>query len=369
MFDVVTAVPGDPILGLIAQFKHDPNPHKVDLGVGVYRDAHGLTPILRVVKEAEQRLVDTEVTKTYIGSHGDPRYGNVATRLVLGDGSEVIAAERTTASQTPGGSGALRLAMDFVAKTLQRTRIWLPDPTWSNHMGTARAAGLAVERYPYVGADNAFDFDAVLAALQRVPSGNVVLLQACCQNPTGYDPDAAQWAQILDVMRGRQLLPLLDFAYQGFGTGIDEDARVVRQFASALDELLIAQSCSKNFGLYRERAGTFIAIAKDRQKTADVRTCVATLARANYSHPPWHGAAIVTTVLESAELTQRWRGEVDAMRDRIQSMRRAFVAETARRGMGDRFGCIGRQIGMFSFTGLTPPEIDRLRDEFGIYMV
>lgn len=369
MFESVARVPGDAILGLIQQFNNDTNPDKVDLGVGVYRDESGNTPILRAVKAAEQKLVDTETTKTYIGSHGDPRFGELVLQLVFGAGSPVLAAKRASLTQAPGGTGALRLAIDFIAAKLHKRSIWLPQPTWKNHVAIAEAAGLKIERYPYVGNDNRLDFPALLARLQTIPAGDVVLLHACCHNPTGFDPTHAQWQQILGVVKERGLLPLIDFAYQGFGEGLDADAWSVRLFAEQLDELLVTQSCSKNFGIYRERTGSFIAIAKDREKMLDVRSQLATVARANYSNPPAHGAAVVATILDSHELTQRWQAELDEMLARMHAMRSKLVAGLKARGLGTRFDFVAEQRGMFSYTGLDADQVVQLRDRYGIYMV
>lgn len=368
MFESVARVPGDAILGLIQQFKNDPNPTKVDLGVGVYKDVEGNTPILRAVKAAEQQLVDGEQTKTYIGSHGDAHYGEHILRMVLGADSKVLAGDRATATQAPGGTGALRLAMDFVARQLGKS-LWLPEPTWPNHIALAKAAGLDIQRYPYVDADNRLDFDAMLAKLKTIPAGDVVLLHACCHNPTGFDPSRRQWRQILEVVKANGLLPLVDFAYQGFGDGLDDDAYSVRLLADNLDEMLVTQSCSKNFGLYRERTGCFIAIAKDAEAMTDVRSQLAVIARANYSNPPAHGAAVVTTILDSDELRGMWKEELGQMRDRINGVRRKFVDGLRPYGLGERFAFVAEQRGMFSYTGLNPAQVEQLRDRHSIYMV
>jgi len=369
MFESIKTVPGDVILGLIQQLQDDPNPQKVDLGVGVYRDEQGATPIMRAVKAAEQTLVDTQKTKTYIGSHGDPAYGKRILDMVFGTDSEILQAGRASATQAPGGTGALRLAADFIASQLPGKSIWLPTPTWMNHLGTFGSAGLDIQRYPYVDADNRLDFDAMLAKLKAIPEGDVLLLHACCHNPSGFDPDHDQWRQILDVVRERRLLPLLDFAYQGFGEGVDEDAFSVRLLAENLDEMLIAQSCSKNFGIYRERTGTFIAVCADADATARVRSQLAVTARQNYSNPPAHGSAIVTTIFESAELTGMWSRELDEMRDRIAALRQQLVDGLQPHGLAERFAFVTRQRGMFSYTGLTEEQVLRLRDEYSIYMV
>ncbi|MES1938309.1 amino acid aminotransferase [Salinisphaera hydrothermalis] len=369
MFESIERVPGDAILGLIQQFKDDPNPNKVDLGVGVYRDEHGNTPILRAVKDAEKKLIDTEQTKAYIGSHGDPQYGEYILQTVLGADSKVLAANRASATQSPGGTGALRLAADFLVSQLPGKAIWLPNPTWPNHLGVFEAARLEIKRYPYVDDNDQFDFDAMLKKLKSIPKGDIVLLHACCHNPTGFDPSQDQWHQILEVVQNRELLPLVDFAYQGFGDGLDEDAYGVRLLADNLDEMVITQSCSKNFGIYRERTGCFIAIAKDEEDMQDVRSQLATTARENYSNPPAHGSAIVATIMGSAELTAAWHRELDEMRDRINDVRQKLVEGLKPHGLADKFAFITDQRGMFSYTGLTEDQVNKLRDEYSIYMV
>ncbi|HSH85017.1 MAG TPA: aromatic amino acid transaminase, partial [Guyparkeria sp.] len=286
MFEQIERVPGDAILGLIEAFKNDTNPNKVDLGVGVYRDAKGNTPVMRAVKLAEEQLLKNESTKTYIGSHGDPGYGQAVLPLVLGEGSPVLAAKRASATQSPGGTGALRLAADFIASHLPGKDVWVSDPTWPNHHGIFPAAGLALHKYPYVDADNRLDFDGMLAALKQVPEGDVVLLHACCHNPTGFDLSREQWQQLLEVLRERNLLPLVDFAYQGLGEGLDEDAYGVRLLAENLGEVIVTSSCSKNFGIYNERTGCLIMVARNAEQMENVRSQVALVARENYSNPP-----------------------------------------------------------------------------------
>lgn len=254
-FADIGRVPGDPILGLMESYAKDANPQKFDLGVGVYKDAQGLTPILQAVKRAEQRLVEQQTTKTYIGGHGDPAFGRLVSELVLGAGSALLKAQRAGATQTPGGTGALRLSADFIAHSLPGRGVWLSNPTWPIHETIFAKAGLKVSHYPYVGSDNRLDVPAMLATLATVPEGDVVLLHACCHNPTGFDLSQDDWRQVLQIVRERHLLPLIDFAYQGFGDGLEQDAWAVRLFADELPEVLITSSCSKNFGLYSDRVG------------------------------------------------------------------------------------------------------------------
>ncbi|MBZ5875282.1 MULTISPECIES: amino acid aminotransferase [Chromohalobacter] len=369
MFEQIERVPGDAILGLIEAFKKDPNPQKVDLGVGVYRDAHGNTPVMRAVKEAEARLLKNETTKSYIGSHGDPRYGQAVLELVLGAQSPVLAANRASATQSPGGTGALRLAADFIKSQLPGKGIWVSDPTWPNHLGIFHAAGVELKKYPYVDADNRLDFEGMLSALQQIPEGDVVLLHACCHNPSGFDLSREQWQRVLEVVRERRLLPLVDFAYQGFGDGLDADAYGPRLLAENLDEVMITSSCSKNFGVYRERTGCMIMIARDSEQMENVRSQMAIVARENYSNPPAHGGAVVAEILHDDALATVWREELTEMRDRINGLRRDFVEALKPYGLDERFAFIAEQRGMFSYTGLSPEQVDRLRDEFGIYMV
>jgi aromatic-amino-acid transaminase len=368
-FGQIPRVPGDPILGLMDLYRADTNPAKLDLGVGVYKDAQGLTPIPRAVKLAEQRLVDSEQTKSYIGGHGDAQFGALLLRQVLGSRAIALGEQRAGCTQAPGGTGALRLAGEFIAKCLPGRSIWLSDPTWPIHETLFAAAGLRVQHYPYVGADNRLDVDGMLAALQQVPVGDVVLLHACCHNPTGFDLSHDDWLQVLDVVRARELLPLFDFAYQGFGDGLEEDAWAVRLFAETLPEMLITSSCSKNFGLYRERTGALIAVTSDAERLLDVRSQLASLARNLWSTPPAHGAAVVATILADEPLRQIWQDEVERMRRRIASLRQGLVEALTPYGLAERFAHIAQQRGMFSYTGLTAEQVRRLRAEDSVYLV
>lgn len=368
-FAKVGRVPGDPILGLMDAYRLDPNPAKLDLGVGVYKDARGLTPIPQAVKLAEQRLVDTETTKTYVGGHGDAAFGRLLLDLVLGTGNALEAAGRAGATQTPGGTGALRLAAEFIKTNLPGRGVWLSDPTWPIHETIFAGAGIEVSHYPYVDAANRLDVEAMIRALQQVPAGDVVLLHACCHNPTGFDLGQDDWRRVLEVVKARELLPLIDFAYQGFGDGLEQDAWAVRLFAEALPELLVTSSCSKNFGLYRERTGALIVCAGDADKLIDVRSQLAFLARNLWSTPPAHGAAVVATILGDATLKAKWVEELDAMRQRVAGLRLGLVEALQPYGLSERFAHIGEQRGMFSYTGLSPEQVARLRAEFSVYMV
>ena len=368
-FDAIGRVPGDPILGLMEAYAQDPNPRKFDLGVGVYKDAQGLTPIPEAVKIAEARLVESQDTKTYISGHGNPLFGKVINELVLGAGSKLLAEQRAGATQTPGGTGALRLAADFIAQCLPGKGVWLSNPTWPIHETIFAAAGVKASHYPYVGSDNRLDVEAMLAVLNEVPKGDVVLLHACCHNPTGFDLSHDDWQRVLDVVRSRDLLPLIDFAYQGFGDGLEQDAWSTRLFAAELPELLITSSCSKNFGLYRDRTGALIVCAKSADKLIDIRSQLANIARNLWSTPPDHGAAVVATILADPELKARWADEVEAMRLRIAQLRSGLVEALEPHGLRERFAHIGVQRGMFSYTGLSPEQVKQLREHHSVYMV
>jgi len=368
-FAAIGRVPGDPILGLMESYAKDANPQKFDLGVGVYKDAQGLTPILQAVKRAEQRLVEQQTTKTYIGGHGDPAFGRLVTELVLGAGSALLKAQRAGATQTPGGTGALRLSADFIAHSLPGRGVWLSNPTWPIHETIFAKAGLKVSHYPYVGSDNRLDVPAMLATLATVPEGDVVLLHACCHNPTGFDLSQDDWRQVLQIVRERQLLPLIDFAYQGFGDGLEQDAWAVRLFADELPEVLVTSSCSKNFGLYSDRVGALIVCANDAEKLLDVRSQLAFIARNLWSTPPDHGAAVVATILGDTELKQLWSSEVEGMRSRIAQLRSGLVEALVPHGLAERFAHVGVQRGMFSYTGLSAEQVKQLREKHSVYMV
>lgn len=368
-FDAIGRVPGDPILGLMEAYAQDANPRKFDLGVGVYKDAQGLTPIPEAVKIAEARLVESQDTKTYIGGHGNPLFGKVINELVLGADSQLITEQRAGATQTPGGTGALRLAADFIAQCLPGKGVWLSNPTWPIHETIFAAAKVKVSHYPYVGSDNRLDVEAMLAVLREVPKGDVVLLHACCHNPTGFDLSHDDWKRVLEVVRSRDLLPLIDFAYQGFGDGLEQDAWSTRLFAAQVPELLITSSCSKNFGLYRDRTGALIVCATSADKLIDIRSQLANIARNLWSTPPDHGAAVVATILADPELKARWADEVEAMRLRIAQLRSGLVEALEPHGLRERFAHIGVQRGMFSYTGLSPEQVKTLRERHSVYMV
>jgi aspartate/tyrosine/aromatic aminotransferase len=370
MFEQLEMAPPDAILGLTEAFKKDPNPEKVNLGVGVYKDEQGTTPVLACVTEAERRMLEVGATKSYLPISGSADYARVVQGLLLGSQHPIVTEKRAVTVQTPGGTGGLRVAGEFVARNLPGASIWCSSPTWANHGNIFAAAGLQVNKYAYFDkATNGLDFAGMLADLEKIPAGDVVLLHGCCHNPTGIDPTPEQWEQIAKLVAERQLLPLLDFAYQGFGEGIEQDAVGLRALAETGCEMLTCSSFSKNFGLYSERVGALTAIAKSSDEAEVVFSLIKQAIRANYSNPPAHGANIVSTVLSDDGLRGQWEGELAAMRDRINSMRTAFVAAMKTR-MPDRdFSFIARQRGMFSFSGLTPVQVDELRSQHAIYIV
>jgi aspartate/tyrosine/aromatic aminotransferase len=370
MFERIEAAPKDAILGLTELFKADPRAEKINLSVGVYQDESGKTPLLECVKEAERRLAAAPTTKSYLPISGLGEYCQAVAELAFGAGSEPIAGKRLAWAQTPGGTGALRVAADFLHANLPGATVWLSNPTWPNHGQIFEAAGVPTKTYPYFNAKtNALDFEGMLAAIGKMTPGDVVLLHGCCHNPTGIDPTAAEWAKIAEAVYQRGLLPLLDFAYQGFADGIEEDAAGLRAFARPKAELLACSSFSKNFSLYRERVGALFVLAADAAAARNVQTQVDRVIRANYSNPPSHGAEVVNLILRDPALRKQWEGEVAAMRNRINGMRTELVEALKRHGVPGDYSFIERQRGMFSFSGLAKEHVERLRDEYAIYVV
>ncbi|MFQ6370964.1 amino acid aminotransferase [Shewanella sp. YIC-542] len=370
MFNQLKPMPADPILGLLSQFREDPRPLKVDLGVGVYKDPQGNTPILACVKTAERLRTETETTKVYIGPSGSAKFNQLICRLAFGAEHPVMAQDRVRAVSTPGGTGSLKVAADFIKRCNPNATVWVSNPTWANHISLFQGAGLQVKNYPYYdNVNNQLKFDDMLAALQQLGADDVVLLHACCHNPTGQDLTEAQWDQVVAVATERGFTPLIDMAYQGFGDGLERDAYGVRKMAQAVDAMLLCASCSKNFGLYRERIGACGVIAKNSQKAEIALSVMLHVIRANYSMPPAHGAALVETILDSAELTAQWLEELAVMRNRINGNRALLVDKIKAAGVTRDFGFIARQKGMFSFLGITPEQVARLQQEYGVYMV
>lgn len=370
MFHSLVAAPPDPILGLTEAFQKDPNPNKVNLGVGVYKDAHGRTPVLASVKRAEERLLRAEQTKNYLPIEGHAEFDAATLALLLGADHAIVRDKRAVTAQAPGGTGALRVAADFIASTLDAKTVWLSDPTWPNHPNVFQAAGLKTATYPYFDkARNTVAFDALLAALDAMPAGDVVVLHGCCHNPTGVDLEPAQWGAVADAVNARGLLPVVDFAYQGFADGLAEDAVGLAALVERCADLLIASSYSKNFGLYNERVGALTLVAAKADAAQTALSHIKRVIRANYSNPPAHGAAVVATVLSDPELRTAWEAEVGEMRDRINTMRHLFVETLQEKGVKQDFSFIARQRGMFSFSGLTPEQVKALRERHAVYVV
>ncbi len=365
--DIQTAPP-DAILGLTEAFLADKNPNKMNLSVGVYKDATGQTPVLRCVKAAEGRLLETEKTKGYLAIDGLPDYREAVRNLVFGD---LVDASRVAVLQSPGGTGALRIAAGFLASQLSPIRIWVPTPTWENHNAVFSSEGLPIESYRYLAADRtSFDFDGMIDDLRTKTSvGDAVLLHACCHNPTGVDPNSQQWSEIAAVLAEKQLLPVIDFAYQGFGNGLDEDTVAIAAVLGRCDEAIVCSSFSKNFGLYGERVGAMSLVATDEPTAKAAQSQLKRVVRCNYSNPPRHGAAIVATVLADQDLTQQWHAELAEMRERIKRLRHQFVETMKTAGGGHDFGFLLSQCGMFSFSGLNKMQVDQLKAEYGIYVV
>ena len=370
MFERLEMAPPDAILGLTDAFRNDPSPDKINLGVGVYKDEQNATPILASVKAAEALLLEGETTKSYLGIPGSPEYGACVQKLLFGGEHEIVQSGRAHTAQTPGGTGALRVAADFIHTQFPKAALWLSDPTWANHEAIFSSAGLTVNKYPYYDAANKdLDFDAMKAALSKVPAGDVVLFHGCCHNPSGMDPDQAQWTELAAIAQAQGILPLFDFAYQGFGSGLEEDAAGLRRFCGEGRELLICSSFSKNFGLYNERVGALTLVGESADAAASAFSHVKKAIRSNYSNPPAHGGAIVTTILTDPTLNAQWTAELAAMRERIQAMRERFVQALKDRGVDQDFSFIARQKGMFSFSGLTPEQVKMLKETYAIYIV
>jgi len=370
MFEKITAAPADPILGLTDIFRADARPNKINLGIGVYKDETGKTPVLTSVKKAEQYLLENETTKNYLGIEGIPAFASCTQELLFGKESPIVTNGRARTAQTPGGTGGLRVAADFIANQTSAKRIWISNPSWPNHKNVFSAVGLEVLEYAYYDAANhALDFDGLLNSLKQAQAGDVVLFHGCCHNPTGIDPTAEQWAQLAELSAANGWLPLFDFAYQGFANGLEEDAQGLRIFAAKHQELIVASSYSKNFGLYNERVGACTIVATDAETADRAFSQVKAAIRANYSNPPSHGAAVVATILGNDALRAMWEQELTDMRQRIHRMRQLFVNTLQEKGAQQDFSFIIQQNGMFSFSGLTKEQVLRLREEFGVYAV
>jgi len=369
-FANVELVPGDPILGLTEAYNADSRPTKVNLGVGIYYDESGRIPLLRAVKQIEQQLAAEAKPRGYLPIDGLPAYTQATRELVFGKESPLLAAGRVATSQTIGGSGALRVGADLLHRLLPHATIAISNPSWENHRAVFGAAGFEVVEYAYFDpATHGVDFAGMLADLDKLQPGTVVLLHACCHNPTGADLTVAQWKQVAELLKERQLFPFIDMAYQGFDKGIDEDGAAVRIIAEAgIDSFVVANSYSKSFSLYGERVGALSVVAPDANAAKAVQSQVKRIIRTIYSSPSTHGAALVAGVLTSPELRQLWEQELTEMRERIHALRHGLVDKLVAAGAPE-FAFINDQAGMFSYSGLSRPQVDRLRDEYGIYAV
>lgn len=367
MLNNLKAQPADKILALMAKFKKDPRDQKIDLGVGVYKNAEGVTPVMRAVKEAERRLVAEQSSKSYVALAGDPAFSDAMIDLVLGD---AVARDKIAAVATPGGTGAVRQAFELVKMANPEARVFVSNPTWPNHVSILKYVGIETVAYRYFDTDTrAVDFDGMLADLGQANAGDVILLHGCCHNPTGANLNMTQWQSVVDLINEKGLIAMVDIAYQGFGDGPDEDAAATRLVASSVKEGLIAASCSKSFGIYRERTGILMAVSDDAGLTPVVQQNLNFLNRQNYSFPPDHGARVVTTILTDPELRADWAAEVEEIRLGMLDLRQQLADELQRLSGSDRFGFIAEHRGMFSQIGTTPEMVEKLRADNGIYMV
>lgn len=367
MFESLQAASADAILGLIAEHRNDTRAEKIDLGVGVYRTTEGETPVLDVVKRAEKILLDTQNSKSYIGTAGAADFNSAMQALIFADS---VDDHRLVTIQTPGGSGSLRVAAGMILRASPEVSIWASEPTWANHVPLLAGAGVNLEPYPYYDTKNhVIKIDAMLAALREVPAGDVVLLHACCHNPSGLDPSPEEWQAIADVIVERELVPFIDMAYQGFADGLEPDAYAVRLLAGRVPEMIVSSSCSKNFGLYRDRVGSLSLLAVDTAARDIANSQVNSLVRTIYSVPPDHGAAVVSLILNDDELRNAWIVELTEMRERLREMRVLLNDALVEKAPNHDFSHLVRAVGMFCFLGITPEQVARLKKDFGVYMV
>lgn len=370
MFEQLNSTKMDPILGLMAAYRADARVEKIDLGVGVYMNDQGLTPVMRAVKKAESRLMELEHTKSYQGIAGDPQYNVRVLDLLLGPHHPALKANRVRSIQAPGGSGALRVGAELILRARPNAKIWVGVPTWPNHIPLLGGAGLTIEEYPYYDiAKREVNSEAMMQTLRQVPAGDIVLLHGCCHNPTGADLTKAEWDEITCIALERGFIPYIDIAYQGLGKNLDDDVYGLRSMAEALPELIIASSCSKNFGLYRERTGSISFVSATPAQADIVASQAMAVARQIYSMPPAHGALLVSMILGDPHLEQMWKTELDEVRMRIIAMRKMLTESIQDNAAGLDFMHIQKQRGMFSFLGISSSQLQRLREEFGIYIV
>ncbi|WP_339770925.1 amino acid aminotransferase [uncultured Paraglaciecola sp.] len=370
MFEVLPQLPADPILGLSTAYKADPNPLKIDLGVGVYKDEQGHTPILSSVAKAQQILLAKEDSKTYITPQGVPGYIDGMLQLLLGKGSKVLLEDRVAAVQAPGGCGALRILAELIKRCNSELTVWVSDPTWANHIPLIGNAGLKIQTYPYFNkADASINFEGMVETLSQVKSGDVVLLHGCCHNPTGADLTPDQWKVVLELAQKTGFIPFVDVAYQGFGDGLEQDAYGLRLLVDNLPEVVVAASCSKNFGLYRERVGLAVMVTANTQARKAIQTQIQSIARGIYSMPPSYGGALVDIILNDESLRTEWVAEVEAMRTRMQALRSLLVDKLVEKGAQRDFSFVKQQKGMFSYLCITPEQVQEMRNKHSVYFV
>lgn len=367
MFETLKPQAADKILMLMQMYKDDPRSDKIDLGVGVYKNADGQTPVMRAIKAAEHRLWQEQTTKSYTGLIGDPAYSDAMIALILGD---AVDRDKVGAAATPGGTGAVRQAFELIRMANPKARVWVSDPTWPNHLSILAYLGIEARPYRYFDSDSrGVDFNGMLEDLGKANTGDVVLLHGCCHNPTGANLNLVEWQAVIDLLNERGLIPMIDIAYQGFGDGLEQDAAATRLVASSVPECLIAASCSKNFGIYRERTGLLMAVSQDAGQRALNQGTLAFLNRQNYSFPPDHGARLVTMILNDADLRADWSSELEDVRLSMLGLRQALADELQRLTGSDRFAFLAQHRGMFSRLGTTPEMVEKLRRDNGIYMI
>ena len=367
MFDALKAQAPDKILALVAQYRADPRDNKVDLGVGVYKDASGNTPVMRAVKEAERRILAEQTTKAYTGLAGDPAFSDVMIDLVLGG---TVSREHVAAAATPGGTGAIRQGLELIKLAAPHATVWISDPTWPNHPSIIKYLGMKMGEYRYFNnTTRGVDFDGLLTDMAKIPSGDVVLLHGCCHNPTGANLTMNQWDQVIALLNKNDVIPFIDIAYQGFGDGLADDSAATRKVSAAFDNVLIAASCSKNFGIYRERTGILMAVTRNKDEAGITQQNLAFLNRQNYSFPPDHGARVVTTILNDPKLRADWETELEETRNGMLGLRKQLADELRRLTNSDRFDFLADHRGMFSRLGTSPEIVEKLRADHGIYLV
>lgn len=370
MFENIEQAAPDPILGLTEVYNADPNPDKINLGVGIYQNEQGKTPVLPSVKRAEELILKQEASKSYLPIPGSPDYAKAVQTLLFGEDSELRAEGRLFTAHSPGGTGALRVAGEFLKTKTSADTVWLTVPTWPNHGPIFQAAGMKVETYAwYDAANQSFDIDAALGSIEQIPEGDVIVLHGCCHNPTGCDPTIEQWQQIAEAVNRRGLMPVMDFAYQGFATGIEEDAAGLRILGKGCPELIVCSSFSKNFGLYRERAGAVTFVAKDADTQGRLASQAKLVVRTNYSNPPSHGGAIVATIFSDEELLAQWQDDLRDMRERLNGMRSLLVSNMASLQSDRDFSFVEKQNGMFSMMGLSKEQVAEMGQKHSIHMV